>query len=91
MDQRGTNVIQVEHLVRRHRGGLAESMATVQVVRDRAHLVEVIRESLAPFGKNIEPDQISIEPYHFDARIGWNTYLICIEGYGVWGMSNGPI
>jgi hypothetical protein len=32
-----------------------------------------------------------LERYCFDDRIGWETYLICIEGHGVWGMSNGPI
>ena len=80
-----------EHLVREHRGTLADSMGTVQVVRDREHLVEVIRKSLAPFGRPIEPEAITVEPYAFDKRIGWDTYIICIEGYGVWGMANGPI
>jgi serine/threonine protein kinase len=45
----------------------------------------------AASAKAIEPEQISIEPYCFDKRTGWDTYLICIEGYGVWGMANGPI
>jgi hypothetical protein len=66
-------------------------METVQPVRDREHLVAVIRKSLAPFGKAIEPASITVEPYIFDGRVGWDTYLICIEGYGVWGMANGPI
>jgi hypothetical protein len=78
-------------LVREHRGGLDESMTTVRPVRDREHLIEVIRESLAPFGKIVESAQISVGPYCFDPRIEWDTYIIEIEGYGVWGMANGPI
>jgi hypothetical protein len=78
-------------LVREHRGGLDESMKTVRPVRDREHLVEIIRESLGLYSKVIEPEQISVEPYVFDSRIGWDTYIIEIKGYGVWGMANGPI
>jgi len=80
-----------DRLVREHRGGLAESMATVQPVRDREHLVEIIRESLGPFAFRVEPEHVTVTPYVRDSRIGWDTHLICIEGYGVWGMANGPI
>lgn len=82
----------MDRLIREHRGGLNESMKTVRPVRDREHLVAIIRETLAPFGKAIEPEQITVEPYGgLDSRIGWDTHLICIKGYGVWGMANGPI
>ena len=81
----------MDRLIREHRSGLVESMATVRPVRDREHLVEIIRESLELFGKAIEPEQITVTPYVRDSRIGWDTHLICIEGYGVWGMANGPI
>jgi hypothetical protein len=81
-----------ETLVREHRGSLAESMRTVRPVRDREHLVAIIRASLAPYGHSVKPEQISIDPYGgLDTRIGWDTHLISIEGYGVWGMANGPI
>ena len=80
-----------DRLVREHRAGLAESMATARPVRDREHLVAIIRESLGMFDLMIDPSQITVEPYTFDSRIGWDTYLISIEGYGVWGMANGPI
>lgn len=81
----------MDRLIREHRGGLIESMATVQPVRDREHLVEIIRASLAPLGKVIDPEQISVSPYVPDARVGWDTHIIEIKGYGVWGMANGPI
>lgn len=77
--------------VREHRGGLDESMATVREVADRADLLEVIRGTLAPFGVDVKAGQLKVEPYCFDRRIGWDTYLITVEGYGVWGMADGPI
>jgi hypothetical protein len=81
----------MDRLIRQHRGGLSESMETVQAVRDREHLVAVIRASLSPFGVPVDAEQITVEPYGFDTRIDWDTYLICIESYGVWGMANGPL
>jgi hypothetical protein len=80
-----------ETLIREHRGSLAESMKTVRPVRDRDHLIEIICDSLAP-DFLIQPEQIRVEPYGgLDTRIGWNTHLISIDGYGVWGMANGPL
>lgn len=78
-----------ERLVREHRGGLSESMATAQAVRDKAELVEIIRRG--HYGAAVQPDQVHIEPYGYDDRINWDTYLITVDGYGVWGMANGPI
>ncbi len=80
-----------EWLVREHRGGLADSMATVQAVRDMAHLVVIIARTLVPDGVAVRWEQVHVEPYVYDDRIGWNTHLITIDGHGVWGMANGPI
>lgn len=77
--------------VREHRGSLADSMRTVREVAGREELFKLIRETLAPFGELVEPEQIKIEPYGRDERIGWDTYLISVQGYGVWGMADGPI
>lgn len=77
--------------VREHRGGLAESMETVREVKDRAELLGIIQESLRPFGRFVKPEQLRVEPYGYDGRIGWDTHLISIDGYGVWGMADGPL
>lgn len=82
----------MERLIREHRAGLDESMATVQTVRDREHLVKIIGESFANFSRiKITPEKVTVEPYGYDRRINWDTHLIYIKGYGVWGMANGPI
>jgi hypothetical protein len=78
--------------VREHRGSLADSMRTVREVAGREELFTVIRETLAPFGVLLQPEQITVKPYGGrDERIGWDTHLISVQGYGVWGMADGPI
>lgn len=77
--------------VREHRGLLTESMATLREVKNRQELLDIVRKQLAPFGVEVEPKQLHVEPYMYDDRIGWETHIITIDGYGVWGMADGPI
>jgi len=77
--------------VREHRGSLDDSMATVREVKDRAELLGIIQEQLKPFEVSVTHEQIHVEPYCRDERTGWDTWLITIDGYGVWGMADGPI
>ncbi len=77
--------------VREHRGQLGDSLATTWRVKDKAELVTLIREQLSPFHVGLNPEQVQITPYGFDARCGWDTYLITVYGYGVWGMADGPV
>lgn len=74
--------------VREHRGSLDESMATVKEIEPTldaltAHINEVLSGWL---GGGVTADTIVIHPQGFDSRIGWNTYLVAVEGYGVFGM-----
>jgi hypothetical protein len=66
-------------------------METVRQVHDLEELCQLIRAGLGQFGVPLTPAMIHVEPYTYDARIDWDTYLITIDGYGVWGMSNGPL
>jgi hypothetical protein len=78
--------------IRIHRGSLADSMETVRVVNgSKEDLFAIIQKSLEPFGREITSDMLTVTPYHYDSRIGWDTHLITIEGYGVWGMADGPL
>lgn len=76
-------------LVREHRGNLADSMQTVKEISGLTQLLELIQGGLGL--KDIEADRVHVEPYVFDERIGWDTHLILIDGYGAWGMADGPI
>jgi len=78
-------------LIRNHRGQLDDSMRTVRQICNRGELIEIIRDELRPFGVSVTPEMVHVEPYGYDQRIQWDTYIVTIDGYGVWGMSNGPL
>jgi hypothetical protein len=73
---------------REHRGGLAESMATVVELDTKekflSHLRKLIPNNAGTNG------HVSFEQYEYDERIDWDTYLVRLEGYGVLGMLDGP-
>lgn len=77
--------------VREHRGLLSESMKTVREVKDRDELLGIIQAQLRPFGVDVKPAQLHVDPYVYDDRIRWDTHIITIDGYGVWGMADGPL
>lgn len=74
-------------LAREHRATLADSMATAKEVDSFESLLARIRLTFP----DTEADRVRIEDYGYDARIGWHTYLVSINGLGVWGMTSGPL
>jgi hypothetical protein len=75
--------------VRQHRGGLAESMATVKEVEPTLEaLTAHINVLFSDFGPTVTADQLKFRSQGMDTRIGWDTYLVAIEGYGVFGMTD---
>jgi hypothetical protein len=78
-------------LFRPHRGSLADSMAEAHEVTSRQALVEEIIASFRRFGVNIPETDVIIEPYSYDARIGWDTWIVKVKGHGVEGFTNGPL
>lgn len=67
---------------------LAESMERVARVSDRAALVAYLAEHYAFWGPTQE--NVSIEPYGFDDRIGWDTHLVCVDGKAAL-FTDGPL
>lgn len=71
--------------VREHRGSLVESLKTVrQIPATKEALADYINKVLdlpVMFG----PGSIEIVDQGMDERIGWNAYLIVVEGLGVFG------
>jgi hypothetical protein len=71
---------------RPHRGGLAEAMAEMVEVKDKAHLERYLLAS-APLWRPFE--SITIEPYSgADDRIGWDSTWIVM---GRWNGKDYPI
>lgn len=80
-------------LYRPHRGMLDDSMREVVEVNDLAALVRHMRREVGRwYPKDELPtlENTRLEPYCFDARIGWNTYLVTVKG-NAWGYTNGPL
>lgn len=70
-------------LYRDQRGGLAESMETVQ----KMHTLGDIQTHLEPmFG----PGEITVDQYGLDKRIDWDTHIVCHDGHAV-GYTDGPV
>jgi len=77
---------------REHRGGLEESMKTVVDVADRAALEAHVRALLEPFYIDVPDGSLRcVDMKRIDSRIGWRTHLISLPGYGVVGMTDGPL
>lgn len=68
-------------------------MQDAKVVGDRLELWDMITESieLPPMLIRAGSSALQITPYGLDPRTRWDTYLITIPGYGVWGFSDGDV
>ena len=74
--------------VREHRGSLTDSLATqVEIDRTIYSLASYISQTL---GYGVEPRDIEVNPYGFDDRIGWDTYIILVKG-SPFGFTDGYI
>ena len=80
-------------LYRPHRGGLDDSMREVVEVNDLPQLVRHMRrevESWYPEDELPTEGNTKLEPYAYDPRIKWDTYLVTVKGQA-WGYTNGPL
>lgn len=67
-----------------HRGDLVASMATETEVASLASVIEALSAEGWPPGK------IEIKPYAYDARIGWDSHIVTLDGAAV-GFTDGPL
>lgn len=78
-------------LYRPHRGGLSESMREVRTIKTFPELVRAMRaevERWYPIDELPTEENTKLEPYGYDDRIGWQTYLVTVNGYA-WGYTDG--
>jgi len=80
-----------EVLFRPHRSTLDKAMAEVKAFKSKADLVSFLNEDLAHYRMKVDESKLRIEPYGYDDRIGWDTYIISMDGFGVFGFTNGPL
>ena len=74
---------------RPHRGSLAEAMKEVKTFHFFSEFVDFLREDLAQFVAPLEVGKLMINYYGFDDRIGWPTYIVTLDGFGVIGFTDG--
>jgi hypothetical protein len=67
------------------RGGLSEAMAEARDVT-REELIEIAKDVT----RNANP-KLEIIHQGFDARIGWESYLVCVDDWGPIGYINEKI
>lgn len=78
--------------LRQHRGGLAESMETVvEIEPTKDALMAAVHSVLSRSGFELTDDMLHVEPYAFDSRIQWDAHIVTIDGYGVYGFTDGPL
>ena len=78
---------------REHRSLLVDSMETVKEFDGKKDLIEHLQKDLDRWGVGkYDLSEITIEKYGngIDDRIGWDTYIVHLEGYGVLGFTDGP-
>jgi hypothetical protein len=73
---------------REHRGSLDDSLLTVVELKDRFALLEHLTSILH---RPVTEKDVAIVPYTFDSRIGWQTYIVTLPGYGVIGFTDSSV
>lgn len=77
---------------RQHRGQLDDSMKTLVWLENRDELRGYVRGLLWewPTAPPVTDETLHVKPYCQDARIGWDTHIVTLDGYGVLGFTDGP-
>lgn len=66
---------------------LAEALDEMVAVRTRE---ELLRTVAVMIGRTVSSDEVDLRHYGFDARIGWDTWMVTWRGMCV-GYTDGPI
>lgn len=77
---------------RPQRGSLADAMAEAREFSSRDELVKFTRDSLLGWCFDITDEMVHVKKYGegIDERIGWDTHVVTVVGWGVFGFTDGP-
>lgn len=64
---------------RPHRELLADAMAEVVEFNSVAAFLDHLNRDLANWFIELTASDVRVEPYRYDSRIGWNTYIVTIR------------
>jgi hypothetical protein len=65
-----------------------EAMKHVREVKTKAELMAFLRDEW--LATEATDENVTIEPYGYDKRIGWDTHLLCIDGKAAL-FTDGPV
>lgn len=74
---------------RQHKGNLSESLETTREIGATKKALAL--EASLDLGRVVTDREITVEPYCYDHRILWDTYIVTVEGHGVLGFTDGPV
>ena len=80
--------------IREHRGSLAESLKTTEEIEPTlGALTDFIAIKLDGWSVEVNRKLIKVEKYGrgIDDRCGWDTHIVTLEGFGVFGMTDAPL
>jgi hypothetical protein len=80
--------------LRQHMGVYSESMATtVEIEPTRQALLQAILDSgMTGVPDPLIEDHLGVTPgMGRDSRNGWNTHIVTIKDWGVYGYTDGPV
>ena len=77
---------------REHRGGLSESLeTTVEIEATKVAIANRFNEALSGWPvPEATAEDVKVEPYGYDDRINWETHIVSIRGFGVFGFCDSP-
>jgi hypothetical protein len=74
-----------------HRGDLADSMATEKEMAPTMQaVVQHLRGAEIWMGEDISLEDVTVKPYGYDSRIGWDIHLVLYKGYP-YAFTDGPL
>ena len=74
--------------IREHRGLLDDAMNTCKEIEPTMEAVVNEVLSSLPVFLHIKPEDIHVSFYGYDKRIEWNTHIVTVDGYGVYGFTD---
>jgi hypothetical protein len=77
--------------IRIHKGSLSDSMNTAaEIEPTREAVVQYLRDQWGGLGYGVYPEDITVEPYCYDQRIGWNIFIVLLNGKAA-AFTDGPL
>ena len=71
---------------------LTESLETIQEFETKGDLINYLQSIVNKYGKDkFDCNKTTIKPFGFDERIDWDSYVVHLDGWGVFGFTDGPV